>query len=44
MVDLPEPDRPVNHTTAGSCPFSRARAALSTSSSCQTMLVERRSA
>ena len=42
MVDLPEPDRPVNHSTAGCWPFSAARAALSTSSACQWMLVARR--
>jgi hypothetical protein len=28
MVDLPEPDRPVNHRTAGFWPFSAARACL----------------
>ena len=28
MVDLPEPDRPVNHSTAGFWPFSSARALL----------------
>ena len=35
MVDLPAPDSPVNHSTDGFCPFSVARAALSTSSWCQ---------
>ncbi len=28
MVDLPEPDRPVNQSTQGFWPFSAARAAL----------------
>ena len=37
MVDLPAPDRPVNHSTAGFWPFSAARAALSTSSRCQSI-------
>ena len=37
MVDLPAPDRPVNHSTAGCWPFISERAALSTSSWCQTM-------
>ena len=37
MVDLPAPDSPVNHSTAGFCPFSSDRAALSTSRRCQTI-------
>ena len=44
IVDLPDPDRPVNHTTAGPWSFWPARAALSTFTSCQWMLCERRSA
>ena len=43
MVDLPEPDRPVNHSTAGFWRFRSARACLSTSSDCQWMLAARRS-
>ena len=40
MVDLPAPDRPVNHSTAGLWRFSAARARLVvTSSACQWMLV-----
>ena len=41
MVDLPEPDRPVNHSTAGFWPLSSARACLFTSSACQWTLVAR---
>ena len=37
MVDLPEPDRPVNHTQAGDWCFSRARASLPMSRACQWM-------
>jgi hypothetical protein len=44
MVDLPEPDRPVNHTHRGTWCLTRARAALSTSRCCQWMLPARRSA
>ena len=43
MVDLPEPDRPVNQRTAGFWLFSSARACLLTSSACQWMLAARRS-
>ena len=35
MVDLPEPDRPVNHNTAGCCPLSAACASRPTSSADQ---------
>jgi glycosyltransferase involved in cell wall biosynthesis len=44
IVDLPEPDRPVNQMTAGRCPFWRARASWLTSRLCQWMFVARRSA
>ena len=44
IVDLPEPDRPVNHTTHGLCPLSAACACLLTSIACQWMFCERRSA
>ena len=39
IVDLPDADSPVNHSTAGFCPISPARACLSTSSRCQWMLL-----
>ena len=43
MVDLPEPDRPVNHSTAGLLALhGGARAVLFTSSACQWTLVARR--
>ena len=35
MVDLPAPDRPVSHSTAGCWPFNAARDFLFTSSACQ---------
>ena len=41
MVDLPEPDKPVNHRMAGFWPFMAARVALFTSSACQCTLVAR---
>ena len=44
MVDLPDPDRPVNHRQRGCWCLMRARAALSTSTCCQWMLPARRSA
>jgi hypothetical protein len=31
IVDLPAPDRPVNHSTQGRCPFSAARAGATSS-------------
>ena len=37
VVDLPEPDKPVNHNTNALWPFCAARAALSMACSCQTM-------
>ena len=40
MVDLPEPDRPVNQSMTGFCPFIAARASLFTSSACQWMLLD----
>ena len=43
MVDLPEPESPVNHSTAGFWCFMAARACLPTSSDCQWMLAARRS-
>ena len=42
IVDLPEPDRPVNHSTPGRLALDRRARALSTSSSCQGMLAARR--
>ena len=39
MVDLPEPERPVNQTVAPRCPFSRSRSARVTAPWCQTMFV-----
>jgi bifunctional enzyme CysN/CysC len=42
MVDLPAPERPVNHSTLGLCPSKAARLSLCTSSACQWMLCERR--
>ena len=44
IVDLPAPDSPVNHSTAGWWPFSSARCLGPTARSCQWMLVARRSA
>ena len=44
MVDLPAPERPVNQSTQGFCPFSPRAHALLTSSACQWTLCERRSA
>ena len=44
IVDLPAPERPVNHSTRGFWPFAVARAALWTSTACQWMLCARRSA
>ena len=44
MVDLPAPDRPVNHSTAGFWSFSAACVSRLTSSACQWMLCARRSA
>ena len=44
MVDLPDPDRPVNHSTTGFWPLALARWDLSTSSACQWMFWLRRNA
>ena len=44
MVDLPEPDRPVNQSTTGFWPFIAALAPLLTSIDCQWMFAERRKA
>ena len=44
IVDLPEPDRPVNQTTHGRCAFSEARRSLVTVSGCQWMFMPRRRA
>ena len=44
MVDFPAPDRPVNQTTPGRWPLIATRASLVTSSACQWMLSDRRSA
>ena len=44
MVDLPAPESPVNHSTAGFCPAIAARAFLCTSTACQWMFAARRSA
>ncbi len=44
MVDLPAPEMPVNQTTPGRCPLIATRASLVTSSACQWMLSDRRSA
>ena len=41
MVDLPEPDRPVNQNTAGRWFLASARSFLSTSSDCQWILSAR---
>ena len=41
MVDLPEPDNPVNHKMQGFCPLRPARASAFTSSACQCTLVAR---
>ena len=38
-VDLPEPERPVNHKQQGFCPLSCARSALVTSEACQETFV-----
>ena len=43
MVDLPEPDSPVNQNTAGRWFFMSARTRLPTSSNCQWMFSARRS-
>ncbi len=37
MVDLPEPDSPVNHSTTGLCPFSFSRSARLTMAACRWM-------
>ena len=44
MVDLPAPDRPVNHRHSGRWPMLAPRTALSTSTCCQCTLAERVSA
>ena len=44
IVDLPAPDRPVNHRMAVCCPFSSARCRGVTVESCQWILLARRSA
>ena len=44
MVDLPEPDRPVNHSTRAVWPFCAACASRVTSIDCQWTLPDRRSA
>ena len=44
IVDLPAPDRPVNHSTLGFWPLAAARAALSTSTVCHFRFAARRSA
>ena len=44
MVDLPAPERPVNHSTAGRWFLAAARVALLTSSACQWMFCARRRA
>ena len=44
MVDLPAPERPVNHSTQASGPSARRAAGLLTSSACQWMFCARRSA
>ena len=44
MVDLPAPDRPVNHSTAGFCPFSAAWVSRLTSRCWRWMFDARRSA
>ena len=41
IVDLPDPDNPVNHTTLGVWPFCAARASGVTSTACQWTLVAR---
>ena len=37
MVDLPEPESPVNQTTTGRCPLATALACLSTVIRCQVI-------
>ena len=44
MVDLPAPERPVNHKMVGFCLARPARETLFTSMACQWMLEARRSA
>ena len=44
IVDLPAPESPVNHTTAGCWPLMTERAVLSTSTACQCTLSARRRA
>ena len=43
IVDFPEPESPVNHSTQGCCPFNSARVTFPTESACQWRLLARRS-